>query len=237
MAITLIAHTIAQSSGGGAVTTSPGIDTSGANFVVVVVSGANAINPIGSVTDNMGNGAYTARTQSPTFGNVGVVEQTFYKASASVGVGHTWTVGAASTFCTIAVAAFSGVATSPFDTEAIGNSGGVSNALQAGSVTPSANGALVVMGTVLRGLNAVNAINSSFTLLDSLDTSSGNAQGGALAYLIQGTAGAVNPTENFAGAGGGNDAAAANTVFLASTGGGSTPQPYFSLTIGGQQSI
>lgn len=70
---------------------------------------------------------------------------------------------------------------------------GTSTTSQPGSITPSANGALIVTGCQC-GPNTNVSINDSFTISDDILYSAGNYFGGAMGYLIQTTAAAVNPT-------------------------------------------
>lgn len=221
MAIAWVAKVAASSTLGAAVTTGS-VDTSGANALFIVVGGYSGVNPIGSVTDNKGNTftPLTARNAANWICNI------FYCLSATVGSGHTFTVGAASTYCSICVAAFSGVATSSaFDQENGGaNASGTTAAT--GSVTPSEDNELLIAGTMEKDSGDVSSVDSSFTLDSHQAVSAGNAQGAALAYQIQTTATARNATFTFTGA---TDAASAIGTFKQAAGGATTWGPLLGM--------
>ncbi len=80
----------------------------------------------------------------------------------------------------------------PFDVEN-GAIQYVGTTLQPGSVTPSENNELIVTGLGFYP-SGVLSVNSSFTISDQVNYVSSAAMGLGAAYLVQGTAGAVNPT-------------------------------------------
>ncbi len=238
MAIALVTHTGQASSGGGAVTTSA-MNTTGANFLVAAVGGFNGTNPIGSVTDSKGN-TWNALTAHVNSGTNTVPSQIFYTINPTVGSGHTVTVGAANTFPSICVAAFSGVdTTSPFDTVAgegsADNGGSGSATLAVSSITPNQVNSLVIAAVAYIS-GDVASIDSGFTLLDDIPVSGGNCQGSAMAYLVQTSAAAAAPTfTNLTVADRGCGGSAA---FKPSTGGGATPgTPFFYRHLSGGGSL
>jgi hypothetical protein len=151
MAIALVTHAIAGNSDGAvnASVTTPGVDTTGATFLVVHAAYAHTKTP--TITDSNGN-AWTALNE--VVGD-GPSLRTYYCANPVVSAGHTFTltVGSA-TLLSIAMLAFSGLTNGAvdqqsFDTSAGGGAGGGSGAntnADVGSITPSANGALIVVG-------------------------------------------------------------------------------------------
>lgn len=199
--VALVNH--AKSAGASTFTTT-GIDTTGANFIVLALSYLNTAAP--SISDNKGN-TYTALTAKDDA--TSAKSRLYYCASPTVGTGHTVTVTGTSIFASVAVAAFSGVlGAAPLQVEAAGGSGtGLSR--QPGSVTPAADGSLVVTGLAFEVSQTVT-IDSGFAITDQNNFAGGTDFGSALAYLIQGTAAAVNPTWTLPS---GNASAATGAVF------------------------
>jgi hypothetical protein len=179
MAYSLVAHVGAGSPNTNSFDTS-GINTTGANLIVISIGtfGANA-NP----TDSKGN-TWTALTQRT---NSSRNQQLFYCASPTVGSGHTFNPNSGNaSYPTINVTAWSGAAASPFDQQ----SGAASR--QPGSITPSEDNCLLVTGVMDQGGGATT-IDSGFTISDT-ETNDGNHFNSSAAYLVQTTAGAVNPS-------------------------------------------
>jgi hypothetical protein len=218
MAIALVTHT-ATNTGTASGGTTSGVNTTGASFLVVGVSWV-ASGTQNTPTDSLGN-TYTPLTTYSSFGpTVGL----FYAANPAVGAGHTVTATGSFVFNAIFFAAFSGVATSlPFDAINGGFSNSSPASQQFGSVTPANSNSLVV---ALSGIDfgGVGTINSGFTITDTLAGTSD--YGGGLAYLVQTTATAVNPTWSWVTAGG--SVAGSNAVFKAGAG------PAFVWQDGGQ---
>lgn len=193
--------------------TTSALGTNGANLIVVTIS--CYLGPA-TLSDNYGN-TYTALTRRATPTNA-YSAQIFYCANPTVDPNgtpaHTFTYGGTTAqYFTLGVYAVSGANSSPFDVE----NGNIDNSvagttIQPGSVTPSANGAMLITvgGAALNG--TASTINSGFTYTsDGFDgTGTCSAQG----YLIQSTAGAVNPTFTSGGFVG-SPAAAAIAVFKA----------------------
>ncbi len=141
-AITVVSSTHAASSDGNAVTTT-GINTSGADFLVLSLDAFNGILPIGNPSDSNGNTWNNLTTHVCNGGNVsGFIS---YAINPTVGSGHTFTFGANLTFPAICVAAFSGLDTAtPFDGQENGNDNINAITGSTGSITPVNNDALVI---------------------------------------------------------------------------------------------
>lgn len=187
--IALVAHAIAGSGGTSSATTA-GVNTSGANFLVVV-----AVDLAGgsqsAISDSYGNTPYLQLTsQSAT-----VRETISFYYSATVGAGHTFTASGG-TVSAIAAAAFSGVlTTNPVDVQAGTNNSG-SATIQPGSITPTQNNELIISGIggyVVAG-SETYSIDSGMTITDQQGLIGGASFGLALAYKVQTTAAAINPT-------------------------------------------
>lgn len=193
--ITPVAHVIAGSSGGGTFTTSA-IDTTGASLIVIAVpsyTGASVPTP----SDSKSN-VWNALTD---IGQGGERLDVYYATNTTgkVGTGHTFTVtqvGITSFYGSIAVLAFAGAhATAPFDAEnGLANSASTTS-IQPGSVSPFENNE-VICSFLSNDNNAISsvAIDSSFSIIDSLPYSSGNHFGLYSAYIIETVSGAKNPT-------------------------------------------
>jgi hypothetical protein len=193
MAYSLVAHVKAGTGASGG--TSSAIDTSGADFLIMAYAGTST-QPV-TVSDSKSGNTWTPLTSQSVAG--GEKALLYYAPNATVGSGHTFTVSGGGIFAGFCVAAFSGSKlASPFDVENKNSS--TSSSVQTGSVTPSENNELVVVGFAFDpDIASSIAIDSSFVFSDKLAYNAGNSYGAALAYLIQGTAGAVNPTASWTG--------------------------------------
>lgn len=199
MSISLVAHTVYGAPGGGPFTTSA-IDTTGANLICVYVSSDTGSST--GMSDSQGN-TYTALTTHGTTNPNAA--RLYYCLSPTVGTSHTFTYGSTG-FPSILVQAFSGV--DSFDSQN-GSSATSISTLQTGSVTPPANGCLVVTGT---GSQIIpSSINSGFTITDSIQIGGGIHYAGGMAYLIQTSAASVNPTWTYSSS---TNAGASIAVFL-----------------------
>lgn len=173
--------------------TSSTIDTSGANLIVVYASHyATSL----TLTDSRSN------TWQPLT-EVGGVEssdhsQLFYTwGSLSVGVGHTFTISQEGNLFhgLICVMALSGAQTSsdPIDGSDITNEN-TATTIQTGEIVPNFDNEIVVTAVSSSSDNPVPTIDSGFTVAASYANVSFTGNRGAIAYLIQTTATAVNPT-------------------------------------------
>jgi hypothetical protein len=180
--------------GGG---TSSGVDTTGATLLVVtgVYYGGGTT---ASVTDNKSN-TWTKLTVQD---NSVAANCIWYSHATTVGTGHTVTF--TGDYSIAEFMAFSGVSGSPFDKQG-GNetaNGTAATTFQPGSLTPSANGSLIVVGLGNNSFTGTISIDSSFTIAGQHTYNSGVNYGAATAYLIQTTAAAVDPTWTMPSTGG-----------------------------------
>lgn len=208
MAIALVTNVASGTDSGG--TTSAGIDTTGANLIVAHISFSSGTTP--TFSDSKGN-TWTALTTRDAPASIS--GKLYYcVGSITVGSAHTFTISGANSFSSLFVEAFSGA--DAFDQES--GAGGNEGTVQPGSLTPPSDGAVFVCG-LNQSDSATATIDSSFTKTNSLDLSGGNYFGGAIAYLIQATAAAVNPTWSISG---GNWTTEMATFTEAAAAGGST---------------
>jgi hypothetical protein len=209
MAITAIAGTIAGSSGGGAAVTTGSIDTTGATLLVVAIGTYYTSAPV--VSDSKSN-TWTALTDRA---GTNIHTRLYYCKSPTVGTGHTFT--GTNGYNSIAVYAFSGTDGSDAESEN-GATTASALSLSTGSVTPTVNGSLLV-SSVSGYYHVSMSINSSFTY-QTINFGAGAYASTGLGYLVQGTAGAINPTWSWSE---GSDCAVAIAVFKPSSGGAAKP--------------
>ena len=168
--------------GGG---TTAGIDTTGADLIVIGITGLN-IDPATITTDSNSNTwtPLTLRSHS------GFLTRLFYSLNPAVGTGHTFTFSEASSFALITAVAYSGV--NSYDQEN-GSAGASATTRAPGAITPPVGGALFV--TSCCNFGSAHSINSGFTLRQHNNAESGVNMGGGIADFIQTTAVAsLSPT-------------------------------------------
>lgn len=203
-AITLVTHAGAGNSGSSTDATASAT-TTGANFIYVscvYFQGGTAP----TISDSLAN-TWTART--PNCGTW-VCEKGFYVVSPATGSGHSFDCNGAGNNPAIFMAAFSGVAlSSTVESQTTNSDNGdaghklVSLLAAPSAVTPAAANELIIAplafgyqgengGVVL--LASYTSVDSSFTTTDSVDNPGFAQMGGALAYQIQTTATARQPT-------------------------------------------
>lgn len=203
MAFALVTHT--KKAAG----TTDAIDTTGADLIIGLVA-VYAGGGGGAFSDSKGN-TWTGLTAQSESGLSWV--RIYYCVNPTVGSGHTFSVSGS--YQTLCVAAFSGAkATGTFDQQS-GSSSGTSGAATPGSITPSENDCLFVtgLGTFYAGISGAP---SGFTASDYFASDPGGCSTG-LAYEIQTTATARNPSWSYTGSYGWSCVAA---VFKAAAGGG-----------------
>ncbi|HUB83615.1 MAG TPA: hypothetical protein VMB03_32675 [Bryobacteraceae bacterium] len=186
-----MASASAASTGGSDVTVS-NLNTTGANLIVIgIASGSSAP----AVSDSNSN--LWMRLNLYTGGpNIAL----FYGYNPSVGTGHTFSTTSGNA-PSLYVLAFSGSASSPLDQQAgVGANSGITT-VQPGSVTPVQSNELLVtlLGIAASGSTSASAISQGFVIAGTQAFSSGNNYGGAMAYLIQNTAAAVDPAWTVSG--------------------------------------
>lgn len=208
MAISVIASTSAGSGDDANVTTSA-INTTGATGIFLIVSSDTLTPPGYTISDNKGNGAPVDSGVAVTItGGAGAVRLWYY-LSPSVGSGHTFTVTSSTKYPAVAVLAVSGLKlTSPLDVSAVANSATQVTSQQPGSVTPTENDELLVLGITWDLPTSGYAISGGFTVAAS-HAADAHSYGGGLGYKIQTTAGAENPSWSWT-------SAAATAIVIAS---------------------
>lgn len=170
---------------GGAGGTTSGIDTTGADLIVVALCYFNPGGP--NISDSKGNTWTALNTYNS--GNSSV--RMYYCSNPAVGSGHTFTT--TSTFCGVNIIAVSGArtASTPADQQNGDANTGSSNPQTTGSITPSVNGCLVVTSFYQATAGSAPTIPSGYTSVGTWPTST--AFLGGCAYKIQSSASAENP--------------------------------------------
>jgi hypothetical protein len=192
-AYSLVANVAAGSSAGDDITTSS-VNTTGANFLACGVSHYEQ-GGTPTISDSKGN-TYVGLTQQQVSFSVGV--RIYYVENATVGSGHTFTAAGSGRFASIACAAFSGGKTSASFDQQNGNFLADAVDIQPGSITPTENNELILSALGF-GESDTITIDGGFTITNQIDFSGGAHEGVALAYLIQTTIAAANPTWDWAG--------------------------------------
>lgn len=209
--IALVFHAEKAGTSAGSGATTDAVDSTGCSLLVAGY--ASRIN-IPTLTDSKSN-AWTALTEyAPSSSRV----RLYYCAAPTVGSGHTFSVsGGSATYGTVFVLGFSGTAATPFDKESgSGGTGGTSR--QPGSVTPASNGSVLVSMLSASTTTTNPLIDGSYTAHALSGT--GVNQNSGIAYLIQTTATASNPTWSWTG----NDHNAATiAVFSPAASGSAVP--------------
>ena len=192
MAIAHVVSTAQGASGAGNFTTSA-INTTGANLIVVALC---VYHPgTGLALSDSASNTWTGLTQQGT-GDTRV--RLFYCFNPTISATHTFTASGSNIYATVGVSAFSGA--KAFDQESAGFASATNDVTaQPGSLTPPVDHCLLVTGlSIIPGTSIT--VNSSFNA-SVVNYLASNHAGGGIAYKIQTTAGAENPTWSWTTAG------------------------------------
>jgi hypothetical protein len=203
------------SSVGGTGTTSA-IDTSGADLLVAYMSYDSGA----TFSDSKGNTwtALTARSHngSDSFGRF------YYVENPTVGTGHTFS--SSQSFASVFVQAWYGsLSPTAYDQET-GSTASSTTSQQPGSLTPTEDNSLLVFAVANGGNASAHSVNSGFTISNTVTAVTGLRYGGSMAYKVQGTKAAENPTYSWTGS---TTVAAAQVIFKPA---GGAPPPSFTPT-------
>lgn len=217
-----IAHVGYVAASGASTFTTAALDTSGADLLTVAVTEFAVAGAV--LTDSKSN-TWRARTELATTTPFKVI---YDAKNATVGSGHTFTLTGATIFAVLQADAWSGSdLTEPFDQQnATAAAGGtMTSGFQPGSVTPTTNDQLVLSG-LSWDTNGI-AITSVTGMVDlqQVAFTGGNNFGGARDYVIQTTAGAINPAWNGTGLAGTSGNGVIATYKASAGGGGGTWGP------------
>lgn len=195
----LVAHTGATSSDTHTVTTS-GINTTGANLILVAIgyyqdpgAGVPCV-----LSDSVGGNSNTYTALTAHSSADATSGKLFYTVPTHVGSGHTFTCTDGSGFATfpgITVTAWSGAAGDPpLDQQNRAESMGSVTTVQPGSITPGQTNELLITTITHIEASASVTVDSGFTVSDDIHLASGTGFGIAMAYIIETSIVAKNPT-------------------------------------------
>jgi hypothetical protein len=187
---TFVSSTVKASTTGNGATTSA-INTVGSTLIVIVQS---SFGTFPTPTDSKSNSWTLAKNLSSGDGGPTTSRQIsiWYRASPITDANHTFTDPGTSDFPVIAVFAFSGGAGGVLDQVNAHANSGAAATCQPGSITPSTANQLIISGFEFKS-GTTATVDSGFSTPPKAG-STGTAAGGAGAYSIQTSAGAVNPT-------------------------------------------
>lgn len=187
MAFAFITSSTAGSTDTTAVTTA-GVDTTGANLIVLAISIDGGVS-YATPTDSKSN----SWSQLTVYGG-GANPKTnlWYCYAPTVGSGHTFSYSTVGSYPAIAMLAFSGSASSPFDVQN-GAVGSGSPTFSPGSITPNVDNELVVASLTTNSTTASLTTDSGFSTPVYTNFTDAKNYLIGISYKIQTTAAAVNP--------------------------------------------
>ena len=177
--------------------TSSAIDTTGSSLLIF---GIMTINPSGAIGINsISDSKSNTWTPLTVYGNGSLDNvQLYYVSSPTVGTNHTVTVSLnGSSFRSMLFGGFSNITTAlPFDQQNGNSSSSATvSSIQPGSITPTANGELIL--AMDGNLGSGVTIDSGFTIVTSIPFVASVTAGIDLYYLVKTTAAAINPTVSY----------------------------------------
>jgi hypothetical protein len=196
MAWSIFAHTAAGSVDAGTSVTTAALDTTGCTLILLGASfygflstpgdfsssPSNTISLLPSYNDGATCGVKLAYITLPTTSST----QTFTINAPGGGA-----------YQSLMVLGVAGVASPPGDVENGNAPGTAGTTIQPGSITPSQDGDLIVTVLNVNGDESggnLPSIDNGFTITDTVAYSAGQHFLGSFAYLVQGSAAAINPT-------------------------------------------
>ena len=193
--------------------TSSPVDTTGSNLIVLAAGYYDAVTAVATVSDSEGN-TWTPLTLRT--GAFSTACRLWYCLNPTTSATHTFTVTGNHIESGISAIGFSGVGL--YDQESGSGNSVRTTTIQPGALTATAPNALYVTTAALEA-NGYQAIDSGFTISSQVKRSAGNYQFTGIAYFIQTTPAALNPTwsQSFSAAAFGRCAAMA--TFLAAISG------------------
>ena len=185
-------------------------DTTGATFIAVAVT---SIVALPTLTDSAGNTWQHITSAGPSSGTQ-MYTNLFYCIGPTTSASHTFNPGNSAYGCEYQC--FNAAGTITLDQQAQAAFTSAVSSMQAGSITPSANGALVIAANKYEPSQYGASCGSGFTTTSSLTANYTVNYGGGMAYLIQATAAAINPTWTWANGNATGSALIASFIIAAS---------------------
>ncbi len=189
---TLVANTTTAGTASG---TSSAVNASGAKLFVATIgcytnSGAANCNAVSDSSSNTWTRIATGDTVNSFQINM------FYVISPTTTASHTFSFacgGTGNCFAAMEVQAWTESGTPVFDQNSFNHS--LTTSTTTGSITPTGNNSLIVSGAMYDGASgSAFSVDSGLTITNQQQLASGVSEGGAMGYLQQTTAAAINPT-------------------------------------------
>jgi hypothetical protein len=219
MAFSRIGGVKAGSANGLSATTGT-LDTTGANLLIMSVCRYVGVSGTVTISDSKSN-TWTPLDQHGVTSST--THRLYYSIPTSVGSGHTFTVdgGLNLIYPCLQVEAWSGAHATPLGATQNGATATSGSTIQTGSITPSENNTLLIAGVAYDD-NSGGAVSIDLSFAANAQAQiAGFSIGGAIAYLLLGTAAAKNPTWDLTNAGG--DTAAGIAYFKAAASAAGNP--------------
>ena len=185
----LVAEVGAGAASGGNGFTTSSINTTGANFIVAVKVWYGATEP--TLSDSNTNSYTAAGAASQDLPGDRKVRH-YYVYGGTVGSGHTFTLGGTAHYGSLAVMAFSGIASSPVD-QNNGDEETSWTTMPSGSITPSQANTVSVTGIVFDSGSGTITEPSGYTAGPEVMTSGGAHIGVSAAWKILSATTTINP--------------------------------------------
>jgi hypothetical protein len=202
LGVELTTHTFVGNTGVGTALVTPPVNSLGSTFCVAEITANFPSTPV------MGDSYANVWTSTAATANISAnqITQLYYSSNPVTGPNHMFTAGltgGVSIFGSMAVACFAGVLTTytPFD---VWNSTVATiNTLNqnTNSITPTSNNDLIITALGYNNASLPVSINAGFLVTDSVEFNASNF-GSGLAYFVQPTAAAINPTWTKSGSAG-----------------------------------
>jgi len=178
--------------------TTPGVDTTAADLIVVEVSFSSQEAGNIVLSDNKSNSWTLAVTGNESAAAIDA--QIYFVQAPTVGSGHTFNINdnSGTLYAAIHMSAWKGSLASPLD-QTNSYDIGFTTSGTTGSITPGAANELIIAALCIGAGGSAYTIDSGFTISDSNVYNAGVNYGGASAYLIQSAAASVNPTWSWTG--------------------------------------
>lgn len=188
----LVAFAAASATNPNTVTTAE-INTTAANLIVIAVSAASSAGDSIYPSDSQSN-TWTGLTWRDSGVGGGNSVRIFYCYAPTTNSSHTFSFPHSSSYATILVMAFSGMASSPFDVEGGNAFTSAVTSFPSGSVTPSQANTIVITALAVGDLSTAPSIDSGFTVQCVGPGVGGSSWAGAAGYKVLTAASAQNPT-------------------------------------------
>ena len=185
----LIAEVGAGAPSGGDGFTTSGINTTGANLLVVVKTWTGGSEP--AVSDSYSN-TWTAAGAAQSDAGVNRYVRQYYVQGGTVGASHTFTLGGTAHYGSVAVLAFSGISASPVDQNS-GNNATSWTTHPSGSITPTQANTVSVTGLMFDSGSGTVTEPTGYTAGPEVALASGAHVGVSAAWKILTATTTINP--------------------------------------------